>query len=145
MKLRALSILLPLLASITVSALPAGAGNAAKGDAKSAAAPSIPGSVVTRTNGGFLSLSIDENNNFRMLFFDAKRKPAAPDVASATLHWTPLGKKEIVFVSLTPGGDGMSLASPRFIQKPFSFKLYVSLFAQGSKDAVENYIVDFSQ
>lgn len=106
----------------------------------------IPGLTIPRASGGFLGLQIDDNSNFKLSFYDAHKKPTAPDMASATLHWTPLGKKEIIFVSLTPASDGVSLTSERFIQKPWSFKLYISLFAQStSSTAAENYIVDFSQ
>lgn len=108
-------------------------------------AAAISGLTIARDNGTFLGLQIDENNNFKLSFYDAKKKPMAPDVASATLHWTPPGKRGIEFVSLTPDSDGKSLTSPRFIPKPWSFHLFIALFAEGSNDPVENYVKDFNQ
>ena len=105
----------------------------------------IPGLTIPRSNGGFLGLQIDDQSNFKLTFYNAQKKPVAPDVASATLRWVPHGKRGIDFVSLTPGEDGVSLTSPRFIQKPWMFHLFIALFAQGSNDPVENYTVDFSQ
>ncbi|HTB81936.1 MAG TPA: hypothetical protein VK717_13715 [Opitutaceae bacterium] len=110
-----------------------------KADAK------IPGLVIPRANGGFLGLQIDGNESFNLSFYDAKKKPTAPDVASGTIRWTPTGKKGILFVGLEPGSDGVSLSSPKIVQKPWAFKLTLLLFAQGSDNPVETYSVDFSQ
>lgn len=105
----------------------------------------IPGLVIPRANGGFLGLEIDTNSHFKLSFYDAKKKPAAPDVSSATIRWTPAGKKGILFVGLGSGDDGTSLAASKFVQKPWAFKLTLLLFAQGNDNPVETYSVDFSQ
>ena len=152
MKLRALfftSLVIVSLGGLGPSLVAQNAGstsNQSPSNSAKAPAQTIPGLTIPRANGGFLGLQIDDSSNFKLSFYDAHKKPMAPDMASATLHWTPLGKKEIIFVSLTPASDGVSLTSERFIQKPWSFKLYISLFAQStSSTAAENYIVDFSQ
>jgi hypothetical protein len=107
----------------------------------------ISGFVITRNNGGggFLGLEIDANSHFKLSFYDAKKKPAAPDVSSGTIRWTPAGKKGILFVGLGAGDDGVSLASSKFVQKPWAFKLTLLLFAQGNDNPVETYSVDLSQ
>jgi hypothetical protein len=109
------------------------------------AAANISGLVIPRANGGFLGLQLDDNGNFKLSFYDAKKKPTAPDVASGTIRWTPAGKKGILFVGLDQGSDGVSLASPKIVQKPWAFKLTLLLFAQGNDNPVETYSVDFSQ
>ncbi|HTQ30779.1 MAG TPA: hypothetical protein VMI53_06175 [Opitutaceae bacterium] len=136
-----------MIPAVPVRAADAAKADAKKTDAKSAPEPEakVPDFVIPRTNGGYLSLKIDENSNFKLSFYDAKKKLMTPDVASASLRWTPVGKKQIMFVSLTPDEDGKSLVAARFIQKPWAFKLFIGLFAEGSNDPVENYIVDFSQ
>ena len=46
---------------------------------------------------------------------------------------------------LNPNSDGTALTSGTFVRPPLVFKLYLALFAEGSDDAVENYVIDFRQ
>jgi hypothetical protein len=104
----------------------------------------IAGITIARPKGGFLGILV-ENGNFKLSFYDDKRKPAPVDVARATARWPvkyKLGDERTV---LNPTGDGMALTSGTFVHPPLVFKLYLALFAEGRDDAVENYVVDFRQ
>ena len=104
----------------------------------------IAGITIARTKGGFLGILV-ENGNFKLSFYDAKKKPTQVDVARATARWPvkyKLGDERTV---LNPSSDGLALTSGTFVRPPFVFKLYLALFAEGSDDAVENYVIDFRQ
>ena len=79
-----------------------------------------------------------------MSFYDAKKKAMAPDLIRATLRWTPNYKPGVEFYVLGPG-DGKSLTAAKTVRPPYTFKLFISLFAEGTDDPVESYVVDFSQ
>ena len=108
-------------------------------------APKIEGMEIARGNRGYLGLQI-VNGAFKMSFYDAKKKPTAPDVARALLRWDAkykVGQERLV---LNPGGDGTSLAAPKTIRPPYNFKLFITLV----KDATENeepvgetHVIDF--
>jgi hypothetical protein len=117
-------------------------------DAKKPAAPEpepqIPGIIISRAKGGFLGILV-ENGNFKLSFYDAKKKPAQVDVARATARWPVkyrLGDERTV---LNPNGDGTALTSGTFVRPPLVFKLYLSLFVEDRNDAVESYVIDFRQ
>lgn len=106
--------------------------------------PQIPGIVISRAAGGFLGILV-ENGNFKLSFYDAKKKPAPVDVARATARWPvkyKLGDERTV---LNPNGDGTVLTSGTFVHPPLVFKLYLSLFVENRSDAVESYVIDFRQ
>jgi len=106
--------------------------------------PQIPGIIMLRAKGGYLGILV-ENGNFKLSFYDAKKKPAPVDVTRATARWPvkyKLGDERTV---LNPSGDGTTLTSGTFVHPPYVFKLYLSLFVEGSNDAVENYVIDFRQ
>jgi hypothetical protein len=106
--------------------------------------PQIPGITIPRAKGGFLGILV-ENGNFKLSFYDAKKKPAPVDVARATARWPVkyrLGDERTV---LNPNGDGTVLTSGTFVRPPLVFKLYLSLFVEGRDDAAESYVIDFRQ
>jgi hypothetical protein len=116
--------------------------DAAKNSADNA---TIPGVTIPRANGGFLGLEIDSNSNFKLSFYGADKKPTAPDVASGSIQWRPINTGRQEFVSLSPGGDGTSLTSPKVVRHPWTFKLSISLFVAGNNNPVESYTVDYSE
>jgi hypothetical protein len=67
------------------------------------------------------------------------------DVARATARWPVKDKRGDERAVLNPNGDGTVLTSGTFVRPPFVFKLYLSLFVEGSNDAVESYVIDFRQ
>ncbi len=103
--------------------------------------PTIDGITIARP-AGFLGLKISDNH-FVLTFYDAKLKKIAPDVARAALRWPVSYQKADERTVLNPSGDGVSLSSLRNVRPPHNFKVFLSLFAEGGEQAVENYVVDF--
>lgn len=106
--------------------------------------PTIPGTVINRPNGTFLSLTV-VNGNFVLSFYDVKHKLMAMDVTRATARW-PNTK------TITPGqfrtvlnGSGTALVGQHPVYPPYNFNVFLTLL-QGEGDdakAVENYTVAF--
>ena len=46
----------------------------------------IPGMEISRGAKGFMGLEL-VNGNFKLSFYDEKKKPIAPDVTRAALRW----------------------------------------------------------
>ncbi len=108
--------------------------------------PKIPGFVISRANGGYLSLLVDENGNLRLTFYDAKKKAAPVDVARARARWSVRYKATDVRTVLIPTADGSALTSPLVVRPPYIYRIYLSLFVDGSEEAVESYPnLDFRQ
>ena len=116
---------------------------AAKVAAPNAAQPAAPieGAVIPRANG-FLGLKLSDNH-FVLSFYDAKQKKVAPDVARATLRWPVKYQPADERTVLNPTGDGFTLASLKTVRAPHSFRLYLSLFAEGAEQAAESYVIEF--
>ncbi|MBI5689103.1 MAG: hypothetical protein HZC55_03320 [Verrucomicrobia bacterium] len=106
--------------------------------------PKIEGMEIGRGAKGFLGLQV-VNGVFKLSFYDEKKKPAQPDAVRAVLRWTPNYKPGNEVYILNPGGDGKSLTSDKTVRPPYAFKLFVSLFAEGSENPVESFVVDFRQ
>ncbi|MES1194767.1 MAG: hypothetical protein ABUL65_02660, partial [Opitutus sp.] len=117
---------------------------AKKEEKKEAPLPAIPGTVINRPNGTFLSLAV-ASGNFVLSFYDKKHKLMAVDVTRATARW-PNTK------SATPGqfrtvlnGSGTALVGQHPVFPPYTFNVFLTLL-QGEGDdakAVENYTVAF--
>lgn len=114
-------------------------------EAPPAAAPAeaetqtIPGTVIARKSGGFLSLSV-KGGALNLAFYDAEKKQVPADVARAAARWDPkktIGTERRV---LNPSGDGLTLVSTP-VKPPYIFKVYLTLLpAEG--EATESYVVD---
>lgn len=124
-------------------AAPADAKKDGKADAKKKEDEigKIDGLEIAR-GGGFLGLQI-VNGTFKLSFYDAKKKPVAPDVARAALRWNVNYQKQPERVVLVPGDK--ALVSDKTIRPPYNFKLYLALFKGEGDDGAENLTVDFSQ
>lgn len=103
----------------------------------------IEGMEIGRGAKGFLGLQV-VGGNFKLSFYDAKKKPVAPDVVRAVLRWTP-NYKPGTEIYVLGAGDGKSLSAPKTVRAPYSFKLFMSLFVEGEENPVESYVVDFRQ
>jgi hypothetical protein len=101
----------------------------------------IPGTVVTRKDGSFISITV-ENNCFKMAFYNAKKKQVPADVARANVHWNPKNKKNEERRVLNASGDGLTLISTPPVQAPHAFKIYCNLLNENG-DAVESFNTDF--
>lgn len=117
---------------------------AKKEEKKEVPLPTIPGTVINRTNGTFLSLTV-VSGNFVLSFYDKKHKLMGVDVTRATARW-PNTK------SATPGqfrtvlnGSGTALVGQHPVFPPYNFNVFLTLL-QGEGDdakAVETYTVPF--
>jgi hypothetical protein len=102
----------------------------------------VKGIEIKRPNGNFLGLEI-VGSNFVLSFYDAERKKIAPDVVRGTLRWPVKYQPASERTVLNPGSDGTSLTSLTPVRPPHQFKVFMSLFVEGSETAVESYVVDF--
>jgi hypothetical protein len=102
--------------------------------------PKIPGTTIARTNGKFLGLEV-VGGQFKLSFYDAKKKPAAVDVTRATARWpNPRGPGDYRTVLNL---SGKALVGSKPVTPPYTFNVYLTLL-QGEGDeakAVENYVV----
>lgn len=107
--------------------------------------PKIPGVVVARGPKGFMGVEM-VGGNFKITFYDMKRKKIAPDVLRAVLRWDPKYKVGQERVVLNPDGDGKSLSSPKAIRPPHTFKLFITLLKEDSEapePVGETHVIDF--
>lgn len=101
----------------------------------------LPGVVVTRPDGNYMAVALEEPKLvFR--FFDRQLNPIAPDVDRAAFRVFGPGRDLERYVAI-PSDDGMSLQHGRPIRGPYVFKVYVNLLRGESSDAVENYSLSF--
>ena len=129
-------------------AMEGGAADEAKPTAPAESSPNeaepagkIEGMAFARAKGGYLGIAV-VGGNFKLSFYDAKKKPAAVDVARATLRWPVKYQKMDEHIVMTASG-GEALTSTFVVRPPLLFKLRIALFAEGSDEAVESYVVDF--
>ena len=127
--------------------VPAGKEKADKAGAqKKAPPPKIEGMEIPR-GSGFMGLEIVDGN-FKLTFYDAKKKPVPPDVTSAAFRWDTKSKSGPERALLTPGGGPNSLSSPKTIRPPYIFRLYITLLkdsAGGEAAGGESFGIDFRQ
>lgn len=144
------------LSAQTAPALPAPAKNAAPEKPKPAAKaaekqakkdeplPKIPGTEIARPDGTFLGLEL-AGGNFRLSFYDKKKKPVEPNVTRANARWpnrrsgTPSEYRTV----LNP--NGKSLVGSKPVLPPYGFNVYLNLLRGDGENAevVESYVVSF--
>lgn len=137
-----------LLAQATTTPPAKPAAPAVKGKAKPAEAtkpeePKIPGIVIARPDGTFLSFEL-VGGNFRLSFYDAKKKAMAPNVTRATARWAnPQGPGDSRCV-LNPNGSN-ALVGNKLVVGPYVFNVYLTLLqGEGEESkAVESHVVPF--
>jgi hypothetical protein len=83
--------------------------------------PVIAGSTITRADGTFLGLSL-EGGNFKLSFYDAKKKPVQANVARAAARWDPVTTAGQERVVLNPIGDGTALSGPKQVRPPLCLR-----------------------
>ena len=121
----------------------AAAAKKAPATAKKADEPpaTVDGLAITRAKGGFLGLQV-VNNNFVLTFYNAKKAKVAPDVARATVRWPVNYQPGPERTVLNPGG-AFSLTSSKVVKPPRNFKVFISVFLEGSEEAVESLTADY--
>jgi hypothetical protein len=103
------------------------------------AEPTVPGFVITRKNGGYLALEL-EDSKFKLSFYDEKKKRVTPDVPRAALRWRPRNKAGEVRTILNPAGE--VLRSPTHVSPPYLFSAFLTLLdAEGN--TVEHHTFEF--
>jgi len=121
------------------------ADKSAKKDAKKAEEKEgkIVGQPITRANGTFLGLTLEEGK-FKLTFYDKKKKPTKVDVTRAVARWPNIHGPGDNRTVLNPSGPN-ALLGAQFVRGPYAFKLFITLL-QGEGDsaqAVETFSVDF--
>ena len=130
------------LAKPAATVAPAKPGAAkTKVDAKKVEEPKIPGTTIVRANGTFLGLEV-VGGNFKLSFYDAKKKLLAPDVTRANARWpnprSVTGPNRAV---LNPSGN--ALVGNKVVLPPLNFTVHLNLLQGDGEDAkmVESYDV----
>lgn len=107
--------------------------------------PKIPGFVIPRANGGFLSLQVVDGK-FVLAFYGADKKPVAADVTHAAVRWIVHYKPTNERTVLNVTEDGMTLTSSMYVRPPYLFRLYLSLLGANEGEEIESYgNLDFRQ
>lgn len=141
-----LGVLIAGIASAATPARPAAKGAAEKETKKEEPPPKIEGQTIPRGDR-FLGIQI-KDGNFKLTFYDAKKKAVPPDVTRAVLRWDTKSKSGVDRVMLTPGGDANSLTSERVIRPPYLFKLTLVLLGDNpvaDEAGGEVHVIDFRQ
>jgi hypothetical protein len=102
--------------------------------------PKLPGSVISRPGGGFLSLTV-EGLHFKLSFYDAKKKPVAVDAVRAITRWDPVNKAGEERSILNPAGES-ALVGNVAVRPPYVFKVFITLIGPDDK-VIESHVVDF--
>jgi len=102
----------------------------------------IPGIELARPSGGFLGLEL-VSNTWVVNFYDDEKKPAAVDVARAIVVWPVKYQPNPERLVLNPRGAG-TLTNGFIVRPPHNFSVTISLFREGSSDAVETHTVFFN-
>jgi len=131
-------------ATTTTAVDPKAAPGTKKEVKKEVPLPKIPGTVINRANGTFLSLQL-VGGNFVLSFYDKKHKPMAVDVTRATARWPNTRSAAVQWNRTVLNGSGTSLVGAKPVLPPFTFSVHFSLL-QGDGDeakVVEEYDVPF--
>lgn len=117
---------------------------AKKDEKKKEVEPKIPGIVIPRANGTFLGLEV-VGGNFKLSFYDQKKKLMAPDITQASARWPNLQRAVAGDNRTVLNPSGNALVGSKHVDPPLTFNVYLTLL-QGEGDeakAVENYTVQF--
>lgn len=104
--------------------------------------PKIPGMEIVRPNGTFLGLEVI-GGNFKLTFYDKKKKPMTVDVTRATARWpnfrSPGDNRTVL------NGNGTALVGSKPVVPPLTFNVFLTLLKGEGEEAkaVETYTVAF--
>lgn len=104
------------------------------GPAKPAELPTT-GKNIARDNGGWFNI---EATGQRMIlrFFDAEKKPIAPDMLRGQVLFRYGGKKD---ARAPLNVEGMTLATPATIHPPHNYVVFLNFFADDGGEPSETY------
>jgi hypothetical protein len=100
----------------------------------------ILGYAKMRPQGGWIGLEI-KDSNFRLTFYNDKKKPVPADRSSAALRWSVHYQPNPERTELLPTDNPAVLASSYPVKAPYLFKVHVALLADGLPEP-ETYIFD---
>lgn len=104
----------------------------------------IPGTVIERPNGTFLSLQV-VGGNFVLAFYDKKHKPMGLDVTRASARWPNTRSASVQWNRTVLNGSGNALVGSKPVVPPYTWSVHLTLL-KGDGDeakAVEEYDVAF--
>jgi hypothetical protein len=103
----------------------------------------IEGIELARPNGLWLGLKL-ENGNFKLTFYNKKKKPDKVDVTRALARWPNVHGTGDNRTVMNPDGSH-SLVGAKFVRGPYAFKVSLTLLRGDGEAAevVESYMVDF--
>lgn len=133
------------LVSLPAATKPAKPTDKGKTEKKEKEEPKIPGQVLERGDGTYLSIGL-EGANYKLSFYDAEKKQMKPNVARATVRWPNVRGPGDYRTVLNPAADGMALIGAKPVVPPYNFNLYLTLL-EGEGDnakAVGTFVVKFS-
>jgi hypothetical protein len=106
--------------------------------------PKIPGTVIDRPNGTFLSLTV-VSGNFVLSFYDKKHKLMGLDVTRASARWPNTRSASVQWNRTVLNGSGTALVGSKPVLPPFTFNVHLTLLKGDGDDAkvVEEYDVAF--
>jgi hypothetical protein len=128
------------LASLLLSTARAVAAPDAPADDKEG---TVAGTAIKREQGGWLGVEI-KGGNFRLTFYNEKKKPVAADRTSAVFRWPVHYQPNDERTELVGTDNPDVLASPYPVKLPYSFILHIALLGGDQKDGVEGYTINFS-
>jgi hypothetical protein len=120
------------------------------GSLVTAAAPTAPaveaeavvvGTPLARQDGRWLGVTI-EGTALKVSFYDAKKKPQAPDVARGSVRLRYAARREEKFVMNVVGNALVTEGRP--VPRPWTFTAFLTLLDADGK-AVESHTLAFSQ
>jgi len=90
------------------------------------------GTNLERSNGGWINVQTS-GAQIIVEFFDAEKKPVAPDVARGTARFRYAAKSDVTRTVLNRKGD--RLVSPRNVRPPHNFFVTLTLLGGGDEAA----------
>lgn len=124
-------------------AKPGAKTEAKKDDKKEEKEGKIAGQTIARANGTFLGLEV-VGGNFKLSFYDKKKKAVAADMDRANFRWVIPGKADNERAVLVPAGDGKSMTVAKFVKPPYNFKVFITLVkGEGETAQTESFTIDF--
>lgn len=102
----------------------------------------IAGLEIARKQGGYIGVEI-VGGNFKITFYNEKKKPVAADRSSAVLRWPVHYQPNNEHTELLPTSDPAVLSNAYPVRAPYVFhKLHIVLMNEGGADA-ESFDQDY--
>jgi hypothetical protein len=139
-----LSVALPLAITLNAQSKPDSKAKPAATEPAEEKEGKIEGLQINRPNGRYLGLTV-EGGQWKLTFYDKKKKPEPTDVTRANIRWVIPMKSPHERAVLNPGGDGKSLVGNRFVRPPYVFQVFITMLSGEGDDAevTESYALQY--